>query len=350
MGWMKDETGLEKTQANYVPLTPLSHLMRAARVFPTREALIDGPFRATYAQLHARVSRLASALAARGIAPGDVVATVLPNTHPHVEAHFGVPACGAVLNAINIRLDVATVSYIFDHGEAKMVLADTQFLGLGRRRDRSDGGARPHRHRSPRSRRRPPRQRAATRPMRSCSPKATRLRLGSCRRTNGKASRSTTRPGTTGRPKGVVYHHRGAYLITHGHADLVAHGALPDLPDHRAAVSLQQLVPCLDHASRRRNDVCCRDITAKAIYDAIADEDVTHFGGAPIVLNMLVHAKPADRRDFDQTVQVFTAGAPPAAATLAAIETMGFHVTQVYGLTEVYWSGHRMHVAGPHLG
>jgi fatty-acyl-CoA synthase len=123
MGWMKDETGLEKRPANFVPLTPLSHLIRAARVFPERTAVVDGAFRATYAEYFTRVTQLASSLSKRGINPGDVVAAVLPNTHPHVEAHFGVPACGAVLNSINIRLDTGTISYILDHGEAKIVLS-----------------------------------------------------------------------------------------------------------------------------------------------------------------------------------------------------------------------------------
>jgi fatty-acyl-CoA synthase len=133
MGWMKDETGLEKRPANFVPLTPLSHLIRAAQVFPERTAvhstapsrdlcrILHGPRHAIWPQ--ARLSK-------RGVNPGDVVAAVLPNTHPHVEAHFGVPACGAVLNSINIRLDVGTISYILDHGEAKIVLCDTQFLGV----------------------------------------------------------------------------------------------------------------------------------------------------------------------------------------------------------------------------
>ena len=116
MGWMKDEAGLEKRAANYVALSPLSHLIRANRIFTDRTALIDRGYRASYAELYARVSRLAGALAGRGISPGDVVATVLPNTAPHVEAHWGVPACGAVLNSINTRLDIGTISYILDHG------------------------------------------------------------------------------------------------------------------------------------------------------------------------------------------------------------------------------------------
>ncbi|MEM6589780.1 MAG: AMP-binding protein, partial [Pseudomonadota bacterium] len=122
MGWMRDETGLEKRAANFVPLTPLSHLRRAAKLFPDHEAVVYGPFRKTYAEYYERCTRLASALTQMGVAPGDVVATVLPNIPAHVEAHFGVPACGAVLNAINIRLEADTISYILSHGEAKVVL------------------------------------------------------------------------------------------------------------------------------------------------------------------------------------------------------------------------------------
>ena len=335
MGWMKDETGLEKNAANFVPLTPLSHLVRAAKVFPQRLAVVDGAHRKTYAEYHDRVSRLASALAARGIEPGDVVATVLPNTYPHVEAHFGVPAAGAVLNAINTRLDVATVTYILEHGEAKLVLADTQFLPLVEE---------------------------AIAAMESPAP--TVIECADADAGHPATGRYTTyedllaegdpeapwkmpedeweslalnyTSGTTGRPKGVVYHHRGAYLITMG---TPISWRMTLYPIYLTIVPLFHCnnwchvwtMPAVGGTT-----VCCRDITAKAIYDAIADEGVTHFGGAPIVLNMLVNAKPAERRDFDHVVEVFTAGAPPAAATLAAIEPMGFNVTQVYGLTEVY--------------
>ena len=128
MGWMKDETGLEKCGANHVDLTPLSHLNRAAQIWPELEAIVYGNISRTYAEYHARVSRLASALTCAGVDPGDVVATLLPNLPAQAEAHFGVPACGAVLNTINTRLEVDTVAYIFDHGEAKVVLVDPQFL------------------------------------------------------------------------------------------------------------------------------------------------------------------------------------------------------------------------------
>src|SRR6056297_3004528 len=335
MGWMKDETGLEKRAANYVPLTPLSHLDRAAQVFPNRIALIDGGFSATYAQMHARVSRLASALAGRGVGPGDVVATVLPNTYPHVEAHWGVPACSAVLNAINVRLDIGTISYILDHGEARVVLVDTQFLGTVEAAiaamdntpplivevpDHAAGYAASGRHLTYEDL------------LAEGDPGFTWI----WPRDEWESLALNYTSGTTGRPKGVVYHHRGAYLMTMG---TVVSWDMRRYPRYLTIVPLFHcnnwnhvwMMPVLGGTT-----VCCRDITAKAIYDAIADEGVTHFGAAPIVLNTIVNAKAEDRRAFDHIVDVFTAGAPPPAATLAAIEPLGFQVTQVYGLTETY--------------
>ncbi|MEJ6395474.1 AMP-binding protein [Gymnodinialimonas sp. 2305UL16-5] len=335
MGWMSDETGLEKNAANFVPLTPLSHLTRAAQVFPTRIAVIDGDHKATYADYHARVSRLASALAKQGIAPGDVVATVLPNTYPHVEAHFGVPAAGAVLNAINIRLDVSTVGYIFDHGEAKIILADTQFLPLVEAAIDAMEGPAPQIIECPDTE--------------AGHPATGRYTTYEQLLAQGDPDTPWIMPqdeweslalnytsGTTGRPKGVVYHHRGAYLITMGTPIAWRMTLYPTL------LAIVPLFHCNNWCHTWTMPavggtlVCCRDVTAGAIYDAIADHGVTHFGGAPIVLNMIVNSKSQDRRSFDHVVEVFTAGAPPAAATLAAIETMGFHVTQVYGLTETY--------------
>ena len=332
---MKDEAGLDKRAANYVALSPLSHLIRANRIFTHRTALIDRGVRASYGQLHARVTRLASALAGRGVMPGDVVAAVLPNTAPHVEAHWGVPACGAVLNSINIRLDIGTISYILDHGEARVVLVDTQFLGVVEAAIKAQDGPAP---------------------LIVEVADAAAGYTASGRHLTYEALLAEGDPGfdwimpvdeweslalnytsgTTGRPKGVVYHHRGAYLITMG---TPISWRMTLYPRYLTIVPLFHCnnwchvwtMPAVGGTT-----VCCRDITAKAIYDAIADEGVTHFGGAPIVLNMLVNAKATDRRAFDHVVEVFTAGAPPAPATLAAIETMGFNVTQVYGLTETY--------------
>jgi len=332
---MKDETGLGKCAANYVPLTPLSHLIRAKSIFPARTALIYGDQCFTYAEYHARVSRLASALVRRGVAPGDVVATLVPNIPAHMEAHFGVPAAGAVLNSINIRLDPGTIRYILDHGEARVVLADTQFLTVLEAAIGMMEGEAPLIVEVPDER---------------AGYHATgRYLTYDALLAEGDADAPWIMPedewesialnytsGTTGQPKGVVCHHRGAYLITLG---TPISWRMTLYPRYLAIVPLFHCnnwchvwaLPALGGAT-----ICCRAITARTIYDAIAGHGVTHFGGAPIVLNMIVNAGDEDRRPFDHTVQVFTAGAPPAAATLAAIETMGFHVTHVYGLTEVY--------------
>ena len=335
MGWMRDETGLDKRAANHVPLTPLSHLQRAGLVFANREALVYGTARLTYAQYHRRVTRLASALVKAGVQPGDVVATILPNIPAQSEAAFGVPACGAVLNTINIRLDVDTIAYILDHGEAKVVLVDSQFL---------------------------PQAMAAIDQMQGPAPLVIEVPDDQAgihttgTQQNYEDFLATGDPdfawilphdeweslalnytsGTTGRPKGVVYHHRGAYLMTLGTA---MSWEMPTFVRYLQIVPLFHcngwnhtwMLPALGGTA-----ICCRDITASAIYDAIADHGATHFGGAPIVLNLLVNAKPEHRRQFDHMVQVFTAGAPPAPATLAAIGKLGFHVKQVYGLTETF--------------
>ncbi len=335
MGWMKDETGLDKNPANYVPLSPLSHLARAAKVFTNHEALVYGDLRLTYAQYHARVSRLASALKMSGVMPGDVVATLLPNVPAQAEAHFGVPACGAVLNTINIRLDVDTIAYIFDHGEAKVVLCDSQFLPVCMQAiDLMDGEA-------------PlvvevPDAQAGVPEIGEQIDYETFLDAGDPNfgwilpEDEWESISLNYTSGTTGRPKGVVCHHRGAYLMTTG-TPITWRMTL-----HPRYLTIVPLFHCngWNHTwmmpSLGGTVICCRDITAAAIYNAIADEGVTHFGGAPIVLNLLVNAKDTDRRDFDHTVEVFTAGAPPAPATLAAIGDLGFNVQQVYGLTETY--------------
>lgn len=335
MGWMSDETGLDKCAANYVPLTPLSHIRRAASVFSGETALIYGDTKRSYAEYYARISKLASALANAGVNSGDVVATILPNIPAQSEAAFGVPACGAVLNTINTRLDVDTISYIFDHGEAKAVLVDTQFLPVAMQAiELMDGTA--------------PMVIEVADPSAGFAASGDHVEYESFIK-DGDPEYEWKMPkdeweslalnytsGTTGRPKGVVYHHRGAYLMTIG---------TPISWRMTLRPTLLQIVP-LFHCNGWNHTwmipalggtvVCCRDITASAIYDAIADHGVTHFGGAPIVLNMIVNAKEVERRSFDHAVEVFTAGAPPAPATLAAISELGFNVTQVYGLTETY--------------
>ncbi len=334
MGWLSDETGLDKCAANFVPLTPLSHLRRAALVYPDHEALVYGNIRRTYREYYDRISRIASALTHLGVQSGDVVATLLPNIPAQAEAHFAIPATGAVLNTINIRLDVDTVAYIFDHGAAKFVLVDTQFLAL------AEAAV----------------AKMDTPPMiiEVADPQAGHPATGKHAEyedllASGDPSYEWVMPrdewesialnytsGTTGRPKGVVYHHRGAYLQTMG---MVVSWQMVLHPRYLAIVPLFHcngwchtwMMPLIGGTV-----VCIRDITAKAIYQAVSLEKVTHFGGAPIVLNMIVNAPEADRLPFNHRVSLLTAGAPPAPATLIKIEACGFDVMHVYGLTETY--------------
>jgi len=335
VGLMADETGLNKNAANHVPLTPLSHLRRAADVFAARTALVYQDRRFNYQQMQARCSQLASALAQAGIKPGDVVSTIAPNIPAMVEAHYGVPAAGAVLNAINTRLDVDTVAYILGHAETRLLLVDSQFLDLAEAAiSRLEG---------------PIPQLVEIEDVRAGYPASGRHPEYEAFLATGDAEFPWIMPedeweslalnytsGTTGRPKGVVYHHRGAYLMTMGTA--VAW-------QMKLFAKYLTIVP-LFHCNNWIHTwtipmlggtvVCCRDITARAIYDAIADEGVSYFGGAPIVLNMIVNAREDERRHFDHLVNIYTAGAPPPAATLLAIEKLGFEVTQVYGLTETF--------------
>jgi len=335
MGWLADESGLDKCAANYVPLTPLSLLRRAASIFPDNEALVYGAVRRSYAEYHDRITRLASALVKLGVRPGDVVATILPNIPAQAEAHFGVPACGAVLNTINTRLEADTVAYILDHGGAKVLLVDPQFLPMAAQAIELMEGPAPHLIEVPDDQ-------AGVHSDGNYTEYEALLETGDpdfdwiMPEDEWESISLNYTSGTTGRPKGVVYHHRGAYLNVM--AQVVA-WRMVLYPRYLTIVPLFHcngwchtwMMPLLAGTV-----VCCRDVSAKAIYDAIADEGVTHFGGAPIVLNMIINARDEDRRSFDHIVEVFTAGAPPPVATLKAIEPLGFNATQVYGLTETY--------------
>ncbi len=265
----------------------------------------------------------------------DVVATLLPNVPAQVEAHFGVPAAGAVLNTINARLDPDTIAYILGHGGAKVLIVDSALLPLAEEAiallegeaprvievaDPAHGVAATGRH-------------TEYEDLLSHSDPAAAWIMP---QDEWESLALNYTSGTTGRPKGVVYHHRGAYLMTMGTViawRMVLHPRLLTIVPlfHCNGWNHTWMMPLLGGTV-----VCCREVTAKAIYDAIADHGVTHFGGAPIVLNSIVQAKPEHRRPFDHRIEIFTAGAPPASATLAAIEKLGFHVTQVYGLTETY--------------
>ncbi|MCC7048809.1 MAG: acyl-CoA synthetase [Alphaproteobacteria bacterium] len=324
----------EPGPANYVPLSPLTFLANAAETFPGKPAVIHGDRGFTYAQFFERARRLASALRKRGIRRGDTVAIMSPNQPAMLEAHFGVPAAGAVLNPLNYRLDAATIAFCLEHGEAKLLLTDGEYapvvadaLGRVKRRitviDIDD----------------------------PLYPQGNRIGEATYEQllAEGDADFPWGPPrdewqsicllytsGTTGNPKGVVYHHRGAYLASMG--STLNFGVRP------SSVYLWTLP--MFHCSgwtftwaataAQATHVCLRRMDPALVFEAIERHRVTHLCGAPIVLNMLVHAPDHVKRKFPWTIEVATGGAAPPSPIIAAMEAMGFRVTHMYGTTECY--------------
>jgi len=326
--------GLDASRANYTPLSPLSFIRRAADVYPEFTSIIYGDRRDTWRETYRRSKQLASALSKLGVGAGDTVAMMCPNTPNLFEAHFGVSMSGAVLNALNVRLDAATIAFILDHGEARALITDKEFsptisaaLAQVEREiyviDIDD-------------------PLAVSGNLIGSIEYETFLASGDAdcnwqlpdNEWNAIALNYTS--GTTGNPKGVVYHHRGAYL--NASSNIIGWS----LPHHPVYLWTLPMFHCNGWcfpwtlAAVAGTSVCTRTVTAKVIFDGIADHAVTHFCGAPIVLNLIINASAEDRREFSHPVHVMTAAAPPPASVLAAMEQEGFSVTHVYGLTETY--------------
>jgi fatty-acyl-CoA synthase len=329
------ETGLDKNAANYQPLTPLVFIERAASVHPDHVAIIHGSAQVPYREFYARTRRLASALAKRGIGKGDTVSVMLANSPAMLEAHYGVPMTGAVLHSINTRLDAPAIAFMLDHAETKLVICDTEFAAV-LKRALADTEVEP-----------------ILIDYRDTQHDVAGERLGDLDYeafiAEGDPDYAWEMPsdewnalslnytsGTTGNPKGVVYHHRGAALMCY--ANTLATG----MDQHPVYLWTLPMFHCngwcfpwsLSLVSGTH--VCLRAVRAKPMYDAIADHRVTHLSGAPFVMAALLGVGPEERRDFDHRVAFNHAAAPPPGAVLAKMDEAGFELTHLYGLTETY--------------
>ena len=326
---------LDRNPANFQPLTPLTFLERAAAVFPDRVAIIHGPLRRSYRDFYARARRLGSALARRGIKRGDTVSVVLANTPAMLECHYGVPMCGAVLNTINTRLDAAVNAFTLDHAEAKVLIVDREFSKVTKEA------------------------------LARCKAKPLLIHYDDPEFTGegeklggigyedflneGDPAYAWMMPddewdaislnytsGTTGDPKGVVYHHRGAALLAQGNVITCS------MAKHPVYLWTLPMFHCngwcfpWSISVVAGTHVCLRWVRAPAMYDAIADHKVTHLCGAPIVMATLLNAPANEKKPLPHVVEFFTAAAPPPEAVLAAMKEAGFNVTHLYGLTETY--------------
>ena len=328
------QTGLEKGPANFAALTPLDFIARAAGIYPGKTAVIHGERHTSYAEFYARCRRLASVLSARGIGTGDTVSVMAPNIPPLLEAHYGVPMVGAVLNAINTKLDAPGVAFILEHCEAKLLIADREYSDVVKA--------------ALASMKNPPPMIDIDDPLHQGG---ALLGEGDYEAfiAGGDAEFAWAPPadewqaialnytsGTTGNPKGVVYHHRGAYLNAIGNvivfgldAKSVYLWTLPMFHCNGWTYTWGVTAACGTH-------VCLRRVDPALIFPAIHAHGVSHMCGAPIVLNMMIHAPIELRGKLNHAVEVATGGAAPPSSVIAAMEGMGFKVTHLYGLTECY--------------
>ena len=331
------DQNLSRNEANFASLSPLGFIERTAEVYPERLAIVHGSLRQTWAQTYTRCRQLASALQRAGIGKNDTVAVMLPNTPPMVEAHFGVPMSGAVLNTLNTRLDPETIAFMLDHGEAKAVIVDPEFASVMAKALAL---------------------RQSTAPLLLIDVEdavygPASQKVGSTTYeafvASGDAQFAWELPadewdaialnytsGTTGNPKGVVYHHRGAAL------NAISNVMECDMPKHAVYLWTLPMFHCNGWcfpwtvAARAGVNVCLRRVDAQAIFDAIRQHGVTHYCGAPIVHGLLVNAPAAMKEGVPAGVKAMVAGAAPPASMIEGMETLGFDLTHVYGLTEVY--------------
>jgi len=328
-------TDLDRNPANYEPLTPLQFLERAATVFPNHTAIVHGDLHISYAHFYTRSRQLASALAKCSITRGDTVSALLPNTPAMLECHYGVPMAGAVLHSINTRLDAAVIAFQLDHAQSQVVVVDSEFIPLLRKAldlakvqplviqcddPMYDGPCSD--------------QDAIDYETFIASGDPNFIWLRPLDEWDAISINYTS--GTTGDPKGVVSHHRGAYLLAQGNA------LTTSMRKHAVYLWTLPMFHCNGWcfpwtlSAIIGTHVCLRQVRSGPIWTAMADEGVTHLCGAPIVMSLLVGAPDAEKRTLPQTVQFFTAAAPPPESVLAQMKAAGFDVTHLYGLTETY--------------
>ena len=329
------DQGLPRTPANHVALTPLSFIARSAAVYPLRIAVIHGELRRTWAQTYARSRRLASALVGRGIGVGDTVAVMLPNIPPMVEAHFGIPMTGAVINALNTRLDAAAIAFMLDHSETKLVLVDREFAPT-MAQALTQAKVKPLVIDVDDPEYNGPGERIGALEYESFIAAGDALHAPRHPTDEWEAIALGYTSGTTGNPKGVVTHHRGAYL--NATSNIVVWG----MPHFATYLWTLPMFHCNGWcfpwtlAAIAGVNVCLRRVEPKAILQAIRDHKVTHFCGAPIVHSTIINAPAELRAGIDHKVSAMVAGAAPPASMIEGMERMGFDLTHVYGLTEVY--------------